>query len=59
MITVHNLTKSGVAQPIKSTIINDSHASDKKSQPDGAIEGWQAYSGKSCLLYTSPSPRDS
>ena len=54
MITVHNLTASGVAQPIKSTIINDSHASDKKSQPDGAIEGWQVYSGKSTITWPSP-----
>lgn len=54
MITVHNLTQSGVAQPIKSTIINDSHASDKKSQPDGAIQGWQAYSGKSTITWPSP-----
>lgn len=54
MITVHNLTKSGVAKPIRSTIINDSHMSDKKAQPDSAIEGWQAYSGKSTITWPHP-----
>ena len=54
MITVHNLTKSGVAKPIRSTIINDSHMSDKKAQPDSAIEGWQAYSGKSTVTWPHP-----
>lgn len=54
MITVHNLTKTGVAKPIKSTIINDSHASDKQNAPEGAIEGWQAFSGKSTVTWPSP-----
>ena len=28
--------------------------SDKKAQPDSAIEGWQAYSGKSTVTWPHP-----
>ena len=54
MITVHNLTKNGVAKPIRSTIIKDSHLDEKTQEPKDAIEGWQAYSGKSTITWPSP-----
>lgn len=54
MITVHNLKASGVAKPIRSTIIKDSHLDEKTKEPQNSIDGWQAYSGKSTITWPSP-----
>lgn len=53
MITVHNLDK-GVAKPMRSSIIGDSHLDEKRKAPQDGGDGWQAYSGKSTVTWPSP-----
>ena len=54
MITVHNLTSSGVAKPLTSSIVYDKPVdSGEKVTPNGP-EGWKAFNKGSAVTWTSP-----